>query len=334
VSAPMLLCVAAAVAGVVSAGILLLLLRTGWAWDIAVDIPNHRSLHVRPIPRVGGWGVVPGSILAIALCAPSFGWIALGALVLAIVSQIDDRRGLPARIRFAAHLLVVAAAIAWSADDITWWLALLAVIALVWVVNLYNFMDGSDGLAGGMAVSGFGFYAVAALSTQPSLATAAAAIAGAGIGFLIFNHHPAKIFLGDAGSIPLGFLAGALGFWGWQHGVWPIWYPALAFAPFVADATVTLCRRLVRGEKVWLAHREHYYQRLVQITGSHTRVAVAYYLLMLGSGGVALLALHVPPVAQWVLFAGWYGVLALVGWQIDRSWRQFTLTQDNHNDAN
>lgn len=333
-SAPMLLCIAAAIAGVVSAGILLLLLRTGWAWDIAVDIPNHRSLHVRPIPRVGGWGVVPGSILAIALGAPSFGWIALGALVLAIVSQIDDRRGLPARIRFAAHLLVVGAAVAWSAVDIAWWLALLAVIALVWVVNLYNFMDGSDGLAGGMAVSGFGFYAVAALSTQPSLATAAAAIAGASIGFLIFNHHPAKIFLGDAGSIPLGFLAGALGFWGWQHGVWPIWFPALAFAPFVADATVTLCRRLVRGEKVWLAHREHYYQRLVQITGSHTRVAVAYYLLMLGSGGVALLALHVPPVAQWVLFAGWYGVLALVGWQIDRSWRQFTLTPDNHNDAN
>jgi UDP-N-acetylmuramyl pentapeptide phosphotransferase/UDP-N-acetylglucosamine-1-phosphate transferase len=334
VSAPMLLCIAAAIAGVVSAGILLLLLRTGWAWDIAVDIPNHRSLHVRPIPRVGGWGVVPGSILAIALCAPSFGWIALGALVLAIVSQIDDRRGLPARIRFAAHLLVVAAAIAWSAVDIAWWLALLAVIALVWVVNLYNFMDGSDGLAGGMAVSGFGFYAVAALAEQPSLAVAAAAIAGAGIGFLIFNHHPAKIFLGDAGSIPLGFLAGALGFWGWQHGVWPIWFPALAFAPFVADATATLCRRLARGEKVWLAHREHYYQRLVQITGSHIRVAVAYYLLMLGSGGVALLALHVPPAVQWVLFGAWYGVLALVGWQIDRSWRQFTLTQDNHNDAN
>src|SRR5258705_5027699 len=92
----------------------------------------------------------------------------------------------------------------------------------------------------------------------------------------------------------LGFLAGALGFWGWQHGVWPIWFPALVFAPFVADATVTLARRLARGEKVWLAHREHYYQRLVRLTESHVHVAVAYYLLMLGSGCVALLALRVP----------------------------------------
>lgn len=331
---PMLLFVAVGIACVVCAGILLLLLRTGWAWDIAVDIPNHRSLHVRPVPRVGGWGVMPAMLLAVAVCAPSFGWIALGALLLAIVSQVDDRRGLPARVRFAAHLIVVAAAIAWSSVSIAWWLALLAVVALVWVVNLYNFMDGSDGLAGGMAVFGFGFYTVAALVLQPTLAVAAAAIAGAAFGFLIFNHHPAKIFLGDAGSIPLGFLAGALGFWGWQHGVWPICFPALVFAPFVADATVTLARRLARGEKVWLAHREHYYQRLVRLTESHLRVAMAYYLLMLGSGCVALLALRVPPAVQWTLFGAWYVVLALVGWQIDRRWRQFILTQGSDNDAN
>jgi len=330
----MLVFFAAGIACVVSAGILLLLLLTGWAWDIAVDVPNHRSLHVRPVPRVGGWGVIPATMLAVALYAPSFGWIALGAMLLAIVSQIDDRRGLPARVRFAAHLIVVAAAIAWSSLSIIWWLALLAVVALVWVVNLYNFMDGSDGLAGGMAVFGFGFYAVAAVVLQPTLAVAAAAVAGAGFGFLIFNHHPAKIFLGDAGSIPLGFLAGALGFWGWQHGVWAIWFPALVFAPFVVDATVTLARRLVRGEKVWLAHREHYYQRLVRMTESHVRVAMAYYLLMLGSGCVALLALRVPAMAQWTLFGAWYVVLALVGRQIDRRWRQFILTQGNGNDAN
>ncbi|WP_438394083.1 MraY family glycosyltransferase [Caballeronia sp. DA-9] len=318
----------------VSAVILWTLLKTGLAWQLATDIPNDRSLHTRPTPRVGGWGVVPALALAIFLYAPDFRLIAFGALLLGMISQIDDRRGLPARVRFAAHVLVVAAAIAWSTVDTAWWLALLAVVALVWVVNLYNFMDGSDGLAGGMAVSGFGFYAVAALAAQPSLAAAAAGVAGAGIGFLIFNSHPAKIFLGDAGSIPLGFLAGALGFWGWQHGAWPIWFPAMAFAPFVVDATVTLGRRLARGEKVWLAHREHYYQRLVQMTGSHVRVAVAYYLLMLGSGGAALIALHVPLAVQWVLFGAWYGALAMVGWQIDRRWRQFTLTQDKHNDAN
>src|SRR5471030_2017101 len=93
-------------------------------------------------------------------------------------------------------------------------------------------------------------------------------------------------------------------------------------------------RRLARGEKVWLAHREHYYQRLVRLTESHVRVAMAYYLLMLGSGCVALLALRVPPTVQWTLFGAWYVVLALVGWQIDRRWRQFLLTQGSDNDAN
>jgi UDP-N-acetylmuramyl pentapeptide phosphotransferase/UDP-N-acetylglucosamine-1-phosphate transferase len=283
---------------------------------------------------VGGWGVLPALALAIFIYAPDFRLIALGALLLGVISQIDDRRGLPARVRFGAHVLMVAAGIALSVVGITWWMAVLAAFALVWVVNLYNFMDGSDGLAGGMAVFGFGFYAVAALVLQPTLAVAAAAVAGAGFGFLIFNHHPAKIFLGDAGSIPLGFLAGALGFWGWQHGVWPIWFPALVFAPFVADATVTLARRLARGEKVWLAHREHYYQRLVRLTESHVRVALAYYLLMLGSGCVALVALRVSPTGQWTLFGVWYVVLALVGWQIDRRWRQFILTQGNDTNAN
>ena len=328
----MTVAVPASIACVLCAAILFVLLRTGWAWDIAVDIPNHRSLHVRPVPRVGGWGVLPAVLLVILVDAPAFRLIALGALVLGVVSQIDDRRGLPARIRFAAHLIVVAAGIALSAMNIPWWLAVIAVLALVWVVNLYNFMDGSDGLAGGMTVFGFGFYAVAAAGLQPSLAVASATIAGAGLGFLIFNRHPAKIFLGDAGSIPLGFLAGILGFWGWQHGAWPIWFPALIFAPFVADATVTLTRRLARGEKVWLAHREHYYQRLVRISDSHMYVAVAYYLLMLGGGIVALVAIRAPLAGQWILFVTWYVFLALMGLRVDRQWRQFILTQGN--DAN
>lgn len=314
------------------AAILLTLLRTGWAWDIAVDIPNHRSLHTRPVPRVGGWGVLPAIVLAVFLFAPGFRLIALGALILGIVSQIDDRRGLPARVRFAAHLLVVIAGIVLSTLSISWWMAILAVLALVWVVNLYNFMDGSDGLAGGMTLFGFGFYAVAAANIAPSLAATTAAIAGAGLGFLIFNRHPAKIFLGDAGSIPLGFLAGVLGFWGWQHRVWPIWFPALIFSPFIADATVTLLRRLARGEKVWLAHREHYYQRWVRLTDSHAHVAVAYYLLMVGAGMVGLLAMHFSSGVQWLIFAAWYGFLAIMGLRVDGQWRQFTLTQGH--DAN
>jgi len=308
------------VAALVCFALLLILLRTGWAYAIAVDIPNHRSLHVQPIPRVGGWGVLPAALLPIAIEAPLLRWIALGALALGAVSQIDDRRGLSARTRFIAHIGVAGSAVAASVVHIDAWLAVPAVIAIVWVVNLYNFMDGSNGLAGGMAFFGFATYAIGAAPSQPQLALAGAAVAGAGLGFLILNFNPARIFLGDIGSIPLGFFAGAMGFWGWQHGAWPIWFPALAFAPFIADATVTLLRRLVRGEKVWEAHREHYYQRLVQLGASHVRVALFYYSMMAVGSAIALLSTHLLPLAQWAMVVVWYLALAAVGWRIDRRW--------------
>lgn len=303
--------------------VLCILLRTGWAFDLALDIPNHRSLHVKPVPRVGGWGVLPAALVIIAIEAPLMRWIALGALVLGAVSQIDDRRGLSAKTRFAAHLIVAACAVMFSANGIGWWLAALAVVALVWLINLYNFMDGSNGLAGGMTVFGFATYAIAAMSSVPQLAVASVAIAGAGVGFLVLNFHPARIFLGDVGSIPLGFLAGALGFWGWQHDAWPLWFPALAFAPFIADATATLLRRLARGEKIWEAHRQHYYQRLVQLGATHVRVALLYYGLMLCGSLVALLALRMPTFVQWLMVAGWYLLLAGSGIRVDSRWRAY-----------
>src|SRR5471030_1473790 len=118
-----------------SSAILWTLLKTGLAWRLATDIPNDRSLHTRPTPRVGGWGVLPASALAIFLFAPDFRLIALGALLLGVISQIDDRRGLPARARFGAHVFVVVAGIALSIVSIPWWMAILATFALVWVVN-------------------------------------------------------------------------------------------------------------------------------------------------------------------------------------------------------
>jgi UDP-N-acetylmuramyl pentapeptide phosphotransferase/UDP-N-acetylglucosamine-1-phosphate transferase len=186
-------------------------------------------------------------------------------------------------------------------------------------------MDGSDGLAGGMALFGFGGYAVAALSgptPQIDLGIASAAIAGAAAGFLLFNFHPARIFLGDSGSIPLGFLAGALGYWGWLKGTWPVWFPALVFAPFIADASVTLLRRLARGERFWQAHREHYYQRMVQLGMGHGRTACAWYLLMLAGIMLAVRALGFSSLGQWCAVAGWAIVVTAAGAVVDVYWRR------------
>ncbi|MDE1182980.1 glycosyltransferase family 4 protein [Paraburkholderia sp.] len=307
------------------AAILWALLRTGLAWRLATDIPNDRSLHTRPTPRVGGWGIVPVVVVLTVVIAPSLWLPALAAGLLALLSQIDDRRGLPARVRFGGHVAAVAALVALYPADVPWWMLVGLAFLLVWLVNLYNFMDGADGLAGGMALFGFGGYALAAASAAPPawpLALAATVVAAAAAGFLLFNFHPARIFLGDAGSIPLGFLAGALGYWGWRNGVWPLWFPAMCFAPFIGDASVTLLKRLLRGEKFWQAHREHYYQRMVQSGLGHASTARIWYLLMLAGIMLAIWAMGFAPVYQWLVVVAWAFVLVFAGVCVDVRWRR------------
>ncbi|CAN0618898.1 Glycosyltransferase family 4 protein [Burkholderia multivorans] len=333
-------CIAALLASgaaVACALILGFLLKTGLAWRLATDIPNARSLHTRPTPRVGGWGLVPAVVVAMLLFTPSLRVVAACALALAALSQIDDRRGLSARVRFGAHVAAVAVVVAGYPAAVPWWVLALTGFLLVWLVNLYNFMDGADGLAGGMALFGFGAYAIAALGAgrpMPELAWASAALAGAAAGFLIFNFHPAKVFLGDAGSISIGFLAGAFGYWGWREHAWPFWFPAMVFAPFIGDASVTLARRLLRGEKFWQAHREHYYQRMVQLGVGHARTALLWYAVMLAGIALALWGRMRPPAVQWGAIAVWAIVLILAGARVDRQWRHFRATLNSNTEVN
>lgn len=304
------------------------MLRTGLAARLAIDVPNARSLHAAPIPRVGGvvlvaallagWGLLPGPLAAIAL----------PAALLCVFSFVDDRSGLPVLSRLAAHALAAALflLLVQPAPDHGLLLALLGA-GLVWLTNLYNFMDGMDGLAGGMALIGFAMLGAGALPAAPGLAAACFCVAAAAAGFLLFNWHPARLFLGDAGSIPLGFLAGALGIRGWLEHLWPLWFPLLVFSPFVVDATVTLLRRALRGEKVWQAHREHYYQRLVRMGWSHRRTALAEYAVMLATGLAALLLHDAAPAVQMAGLGGaallYLGLMAAV----DARWRGFAAEE-------
>ena len=254
---------------------------------------------------------------------PAIAWILAVALALSAVSFVDDWRGLPAATRLAAHLLAAFAFCGLLMTDTLPWLLVAVGLAIAWMTNLYNFMDGSDGLAGGMAVSGFSSFAVAAWTGgDSSLALACVSLTAASLGFLAFNFPPARIFMGDVGSIPLGFLAGAIGSLGWQRQLWPAWFPLLVFGPFVVDASVTLARRLSRGEKVWQAHRSHYYQRLVQLGWGHLKTAVAEYALMAASAAAALIALDAPALEQWAILgcsATIYGILLGL---IDLYWRR------------
>jgi len=201
------------------------------------------------------------------------------------------------------------------------WQLALAIPALVWITNLYNFMDGSDGLAGGMALIGFLACGVAATAAGDArLAAACAAGAGAAAGFLAFNWPPARVFLGDVGSIPTGFLAGAIGLLGWLAHDWGWWFAPLVFSPFVADASLTLLARALRRERLWQAHREHTYQRMVAGGFGHRGTALRWYALMAAAGGCALALRTAGDAAVALALAGWiaFYVVAFVAGK--RAW--------------
>lgn len=303
-----------------------LLLASRLAWRIATDIPNGRSLHDTPVPRIGGWGVVPAAVLG----AFGFGasdWLLAGiAAILFVVSYADDRKGLPIVVRLPLHALAAAIWLRYGPIGLPLMVAGPAAFAIVWITNLFNFMDGADGLAGGMAVFAFSVYAVvSAASGVDPLAMWSTAFAGAAAGFLLFNFNPARVFLGDAGSVTLGFFAGAFGIWGWAADAWPAWFPFLVSAPFFLDATATILRRMARGVRFWEAHREHYYQRLIRSGWSHRRTALCEYALMALSSGLAVAMLKWSEPAQYAALAGVGLVYLTIATAIDRRWATYQL---------
>ena len=304
------------------AGLRLLLTKFG---RLALDRPNERSLHEQPVPRTGGIALLVGALISLAFgVAPLWLPIVL-AVALALVSFVDDLRGLPTAARLITHL-AAAGVLVWYVLSPMHPMALVVLcLALAWITNLYNFMDGSDGLAGGMAIIGFGTYAIAAgVGHHAALLALNVALSAAALAFLFLNFPPARIFLGDVGSVPLGFLAGGLGVVGWRDDLWPLWFPVLVFGPFIADATVTLLRRLARGEKVWQAHREHYYQRFVRMGGGHRGAALGGYVLMLVCAGAALYGRTERPAIQALAFGAAVLVLVAAAAWVDVRWARYS----------
>jgi UDP-N-acetylmuramyl pentapeptide phosphotransferase/UDP-N-acetylglucosamine-1-phosphate transferase len=293
------------------------------------DIPNERSLHSKPIPRIGGVGLIAGMLSGWILMFDALvWWLVLPLIGLFVVSLLDDMLNLPVKKRLLVHLFAAMLVVAGSGlySQHGWIVAVVVLLFTVWMTNLYNFMDGSNGLAGGMALFGFGVYGIAALMKHnEALAMLDLSIAAAALAFLYYNFHPARIFMGDAGSIPLGFLAAAMGVWGWQQDCWTVWFPLLVFSPFIVDASVTLLKRSLRGVKITEAHREHYYQRVILLGWSHRKLALVEYVLMLGSGITALLLSD--QAFPWGALVAWafvYGVLMLL---VDAKWKQFEREQ-------
>ena len=285
-------------------------------WRSVLDRPNARSSHLAPIPRGGGIAVT-GSILLAWIVLRQTGLVGsiasgalLGAAILAVVSWIDDLRSLSPGVRLLAQavaVLIGILALPEARNGLDVWLGpavYYAAVGLIWIwwINLFNFMDGIDGLAASEAAAiGAGLLLFASIGegADPGAALLAAALIGGATGFLLWNWSPARIFLGDVGSIPLGYLSGFLLLDLATRGRWKI--ALILPLYFIADATITLLRRLLRGERVWEPHRQHFYQRAVRGGLGHAavvkRVIAADLLLILcgwtaenGGGSVSLVA--------------------------------------------
>ena len=307
--------------------LLCLLLASRYSPLKSLDVPNERSLHDRPTPHTGGVAIILAVFITWVVQAFLYGmpesmvWIAVSALLVAGVSFIDDLHELSPSVRIMVHALAAVVLLVGGLVMFDGWIgALFSFFAIVWMLNLYNFMDGMDGFAGGMTLFGFSFLAAAGwLQGVSEYTSFSLLIAAAAVGFLCVNFPPARIFMGDVGSATLGLLAGAFSLWGIQLGLFSWWFPLLVFSPFVVDATVTLVRRLLNRERIWEAHRSHYYQRLVQLGWGHKKTVLAEYLIMLLAGASALAALQInSPVATGVVLAGWGCIYLLIATSVHR----------------
>jgi Fuc2NAc and GlcNAc transferase len=260
-----------------------------------LDRPGTRRSHVGTVPRGGGLAV------AVALAAGVIAsgaeraeaWMLGSALVIALLGWLEDHRTLPVRWRLAAEFMLAGAVVvligpvetvvgAGIALNAVWLWTPLAVVAVVWLTNLFNFMDGADGLAASQAaISAAIFAAMFASAGIDGSAGFALVAAAASLGFLVWNRPRARIFLGDCGSLLLGWCMAMLALNGTLTGAVS---PALAFivlSPFVVDATLTLGWRAVRGERWYTPHRDHAYQYLIRAGWGHGRL-LAFWIALNG----------------------------------------------------
>jgi Fuc2NAc and GlcNAc transferase len=284
-----------------------------------LDIPNHRSSHNRPVPRGGGIAIVATFVVGLlAAVAAQLVEVRLllavlpGALAVAAAGWIDDRDGVTPRVRAAVHFAAAIWAVAWlgglpalrvGGADYTLGIigSGLAVVGVVWFLNLFNFMDGIDGIAASQAVMiSLVAAGIAWLNTDGSLASAWLLLGGAAAGFAVWNWPPARIFMGDVGSGFLGFCLAVLALAAERSGSVPLVAWIILVAVFGFDATVTLVRRLIHGERVYEAHRRHAYQRAVMSGYTHRTVTLAAAALTALLGAAALVA-AVRPAAVWVV---------------------------------
>ena len=259
-----------------------------------IDMPNQRSSHQTPTPRGGGLAIVAGVVLAWVAAAligtVPMNWVLVllsSGLAIAVVGFIDDRAHVAARWRLLVHLVAASIVTVWTGGlghltlpgnvvELGWAGAILALLGIIWMINLFNFMDGIDGIAGAESTTvAFSAAGLLWLSGHSEEAWLVSIVGAASLGFLAWNWPPAKIFMGDVGSSFLGFVLGSVAIATHAQGTLDIWVWLVVLGVFVVDATVTLFRRVIRGERFYEAHRSHAYQHAARRFASHRTVSLS-----------------------------------------------------------
>ena len=297
-----------------------------------LDVPNARSSHNSVTPRGGGLAIVLATTVAwlTLACRHAIPWQLLMALIgggsaVALIGFLDDRRPVPARLRFAVHVIAAVWALAWLGAPtvlraggyvitLGWAGAVLATLGIAWFLNLFNFMDGIDGIAASEAV--FMTCAGAGLALLGGMSSGVMAVglplAASCCGFLLLNWPPAKIFMGDVGSGYLGYVIAVIALEATRETPGAVWVWLIVGGVFIVDATVTLVRRAARGERVFEAHRSHAYQWLARRWGSHRQVTVGITLLnLLWLLPCAFIAVRFPSLAVWMTIVALIPLIAV-----------------------
>lgn len=286
---------------------------------LMLDIPNSRSNHSMPVPRGGGLAVIFAMIIPMLIADIHWG-IVLAFLILAAVSLLDDLISVPALIRLLVQIIAVALCLSIMKFELfDGYLPpiiekIIVGIAWLWFINLFNFMDGVDGLSATEMISiglGVALLIIFVGAFPNALAEYGMIIAAAGCGFWWWNKHPARIFLGDVGSIPIGFILGYLLVETARAG-----YLAAAIilpAYYIADASITLFKRIIRKQKIWEAHSEHYYQRAVRKGWSHQSVTIYIAGINILTGYIAIQSMLYPDLSMVFIALAYMAVFMLLG---------------------
>lgn len=281
--------------------------------DIFYDFPNKRSSHSKPTLKIGGLLIflilVPIGFFSNYFYSPA----SLACLlIIFLISFIDDLIHVSNLLRLVTHFIVAFIFIVFLPIN-DFYLIIFFTISLVWITNLYNFMDGIDGLSIFMTIVGFSSLAIQFyLNHFNDFVYLPLLLVITIFPYIFFNFYKSKIFLGDAGAASIGFLAGSVGLVGWVNNVWPIWFPTLIFSTFGADATLTVLIKLINKKNPLLPHKEYFFHKLIDLGLGKKTTATVYLFFMVLSSLLGFVMINLDHLSINLIFYSYMSILLIL----------------------